>query len=285
MRKDPVSGTTSRPAGAAFECENLCVDVPASGGSRRILEDLTFSVREGEVLSVIGTSGAGKTTLMRVLGGLAQATDVAAVQAYGQPVQGPPPQVLMVFQDYASSLLPWRTVRRNVALGLEAQFRGRELRERVDEALSLVGLEGRGDEYPWKLSGGMQQRVQIARALALRPSVLLMDEPFGALDAMTKTSMQDELLRLQGQTGATIVFITHDVEEAIYLGDRLVILGGIPGRILEVVPVNLPRPRDQIETREHPEFLRLRHAAYKSVLDRKSQLGAVPVDAAQDGVA
>ena len=262
----------------AFECVNLSVDVPGSKQSRRILNDLSFSIRQGEIISVIGTSGAGKTTLMRVLGGLLPATPDSTVLAAGKPIKGPPPRVLMVFQDYASSLLPWRTVKRNVALGLETQMRGRELDERIDEALSLVGLQDRAHEYPWKLSGGMQQRVQIARALALRPACLLMDEPFGALDAMTKSGLQDELLRLQAQTGATIIFITHDVEEAIYLGDRVIVLGGIPGRIEKILDVDLPRPRDQIVTREDPEFLRLRHAAYESVLT--SEHG--PADSALD---
>lgn len=265
----------------AFECVNLSVEVAADKQTRRLLEDLTFSIRQGEIISVIGTSGAGKTTLMRVLGGLLPATDDSTVLAAGEPINGPPPRVLMVFQDYASSLLPWRTVKRNVALGLETSMRGRELDDRIDEALSLVGLQDRAHEYPWKLSGGMQQRVQIARALALRPACLLMDEPFGALDAMTKGGLQDELLRLQEQTGATIVFITHDVEEAIYLGDRVIVLGGIPGRIEQILDVDLPRPRDQIATRENPEFLRLRHAAYESVLT--SEQGSATATAAGPG--
>ena len=266
MTSTTVSHGSAESEPLAFECVNLSVDVPADKQSRRLLDDLTFSIRQGEIISVIGTSGAGKTTLMRVLGGLMPVTPDSTALAAGEPIKGPPPRVLMVFQDYANSLLPWRTVKKNVALGLETSLRGRELDERIDEALSLVGLQHRAGEYPWKLSGGMQQRVQIARALALRPACLLMDEPFGALDAMTKSGLQDELLRLQEQTGATIVFITHDVEEAIYLGDRVIVLGGIPGHIEHILDVNLPRPRDQITTRENPEFLRLRHAAYESVL-------------------
>ncbi|WP_208322005.1 ABC transporter ATP-binding protein [Paramicrobacterium chengjingii] len=256
----------------AFSCRNLSVEVSTKVGVKRLLDPIDFSVRKGEILSIIGTSGAGKTTLLRALGGLIPTTRESEARAAGVPIQGPPDRVLMVFQDYASSLLPWRTIRKNVALGLETQYRGKELQDRVESALNLVGLQDRGDEYPWRLSGGMQQRVQIARALAMEPSVLLMDEPFGALDAITKSSLQDELLRVHEQTGATIIFITHDVEEAVYLGDRVLALGGIPGRVIEIFDVDLPRPRHQIKTKEMPEFLRLRHRAYESVVEAELRL-------------
>lgn len=268
----PQLSESTTPTDLAFSCRNLSVEVQTKAGPKRLLDPIDFSVRKGEILSIIGTSGAGKTTLLRVLGGLLPYTTESDVLAAGVPIQGPPDRVLMVFQDYASSLLPWRTIRRNVALGLETQYRGSELTDRVDAALDLVGLKKRADEYPWRLSGGMQQRVQIARALAMEPSVLLMDEPFGALDAITKSSLQDELLRVQEQTGATVIFITHDVEEAVYLGDRVLALGGIPGRIIEVLDVDLPRPRHQIETKEMPEFLRLRHRAYESVVEAELRL-------------
>jgi len=256
----------------AFSCRSLSVEVSTKSGPKRLLAPLDFSVKKGEILSIIGTSGAGKTTLLRVLGGLVPPMPDSEVLAAGVPIQGPPDRVLMVFQDYASSLLPWRTIRKNVALGLETQYHGEELRDRVDAALDLVGLKARGDEYPWRLSGGMQQRVQIARALAMEPAVLLMDEPFGALDAITKSSLQDELLKVHEQTGATIIFITHDVEEAVYLGDRVLALGGVPGKIIEVLDVDLPRPRSQIMTKEMPEFLRLRHRAYESVVEAELRL-------------
>ncbi len=256
----------------AYSVADLAVEVATKDGPKRLIDRLDFDVRRGEILSIIGTSGAGKTTLLRVLGGLIEPTADSTVLAGGRPIQGPPDRVLMVFQDYASSLLPWRTVRRNVALGLETKYRGKDLSERVDDALDLVGLVKRADEYPWRLSGGMQQRVQIARALAMEPEVLLMDEPFGALDAITKTSLQDELLRVQEQTGATIIFITHDVEEAVYLGDRVMALGGIPGRIVDTFEVDLPRPRHQIQTKEMPEFLRLRHQAYECVVEAELRL-------------
>jgi NitT/TauT family transport system ATP-binding protein len=157
-----------------------------------------------------------------------------------------------VFRDYANALLRWRTVASNVAFGIERKLPRGECADRVKDALSLVGLSGRAHDYPWQLSGGMQQRVQIARALALRPAVMLMDEPFAALDAMTKAGLQDELLRVRDRTGTSFVFITHDIEEAVYLGDRVAVLNGSLGRIKHIVTIDLPSPRDQILTRQLP---------------------------------
>ncbi|WP_347038037.1 ABC transporter ATP-binding protein [Glutamicibacter halophytocola] len=270
MPMQSTEAATKEPL--AYSAKSLSVEVSTKSGPKRLIDRLDFTIRKGEILSIIGTSGAGKTTLLRVLGGLIPATKDSEVLAAGKEIQGPPERVLMVFQDYSSSLLPWRTVRRNVALGLETTYKGKELEGKVNTALDLVGLRKRADEYPWQLSGGMQQRVQIARALAMEPSVLLMDEPFGALDAITKTSLQDELLQVQEKTGATIIFITHDVEEAVYLGDRVLALGGVPGRIVEIFDVNLPRPRHQIQTKEMPEFLHLRHQAYESVVEAELRL-------------
>ena len=223
-------------------CEDVGVTLPGAAGPVEILRDVRFSVRAGEFVSILGTSGSGKTTLLRVLGGLL-AANAGSVRCQGKQVNGPVAGAVTVFQDYTNSLLPWRTVRRNVALGIEAALDRTERDKRVDEALRMVGLADRSDEYPWRLSGGMQQRVQIARALAMRPRVLLMDEPFGALDAMTKATLQDQLQRVQELTGTTVVFVTHDVEEAVYLSDRVLVMGPAPGRILAQVPVPLPRPR------------------------------------------
>jgi NitT/TauT family transport system ATP-binding protein len=172
---------------------------------------------------------------------------------------------VIVFQDYGNALLQWRTVAGNVAFGIERNLTRAECADRVNDALSLVGLLQRADDYPWQLSGGMQQRVQIARALALRPAVMLMDEPFAALDAMTKAGLQDELLRLRDRTRTSFVFITHDIEEAIYLGDRVAVLHGSPGRIDEVIAIELPNPRDQIMTRQLPEFLNYRYRLHKAI--------------------
>ena len=183
----------------------------------------------------------------------------------GETLHAPPAGVVMVFQDYGNALLPWRTVARNAALGLEGRIGRDERRSRVADALRMVGLEDRGSEYPWRLSGGMAQRVQIARALALEPKVLLMDEPFGALDAITKAALQDVLLNVQRQTDTTIVFITHDLDEAIYLSDRVLVMTGTPGAITLDVDTEIPRPRDQLATRELPQYLRVRHLLGQSL--------------------
>jgi NitT/TauT family transport system ATP-binding protein len=246
-----------------ISCDDLSVTLPGANGPVRVLDGVRLSVREGEFVTVLGVSGAGKTTLLRVLGGLQQASG-GTVSCDGAAVSGPPDGVVMVFQDYTHSLLPWRTVRRNVALGIERLDRS-ERDGRVDEALAMVGLADRDDEYPWRLSGGMQQRVQIARALAMRPRALLMDEPFGALDAMTRASLQDQLLHVRELTGTTIVFVTHDVEEAVYLSDRLVVLHGSPAAIGLTLDVPLPRPRDQVTTKERPDYLDLRHQVYEAL--------------------
>ena len=243
----------------AYELRDVSVELNISSGRLSVLENIDFSMKQGEIVGIVGRSGTGKTTLLRVLGGLLSATR-GAVRVYGAPIAGPPETVVTVFQDYGNAILPWRTVAKNVALGLEGRFSRREREERVDEALRMVGLDKRRGEYPWRLSGGMQQRVQIARALAMRPKVLLMDEPFGALDALTKASLQDELLRLKEQTGATILFITHDMDEAVYLSDRVFVIAGTPGRLTLQYDVDLARPRHQIETRELPEYLAARHA-------------------------
>ncbi len=253
--------------GPACECRGVSVELDSSEGPRRILAGVDLRVGTGEFVTVMGRSGTGKTTLLRVLGGLLAPTPDSDVRFEGRPVDGPPDGVVFVFQNYAASLLPWRTVERNVALGLEGRLAKAEMRERVAEALAMVGLADRAKDYPWRLSGGMQQRVQLARALAVRPSTLLMDEPFGALDAMTKGTLQDELQRVQERTGATIVFVTHDIDEAVYLSDRIVVLEGSPASNGEEIQVDLPRPRDQLTTKERPEFLRARRAVYDAIVD------------------
>jgi NitT/TauT family transport system ATP-binding protein len=251
----------------ACACRGLDVVLDAGEGPRRILAGVDLEVGEGEVVSVMGRSGTGKTTLLRVLGGLLAPTPASTVVFHGAPVTGPPEGVVFVFQNYAASLLPWRTIERNVALGVEGKVPKAEIRRRVAEALGMVGLADRSGDYPWQLSGGMQQRVQLARALAMNPSALLMDEPFGALDALTKGSLQDQLQLVQGRTGATVVFVTHDIDEAVYLSDRIVVLEGSPATIHHEIPVDLPRPRDQLATKELPEFLRLRRAVYDAIVD------------------
>ena len=247
-----------------FSCDGVSVVLPHALGDRKILDDITFDVRRGEVFTIVGPSGTGKTTLIRVLGGLTPAT-AGSVRINGRLLTGPPEEVVIVFQDYSHALLQWRTVARNVAFGLEGRVPTAEIEERVRGALRLVRLEKNADDYPWQLSGGMQQRVQIARALAVRPSVLLMDEPFAALDAMTKAALQDELHRVRDETGASIIFVTHDIEEATYLGDRIAVITGSPGRITRTFDVDLPRPRDQIATRQLQAFLDFRYAVHQAI--------------------
>jgi NitT/TauT family transport system ATP-binding protein len=242
----------------AFRCEGAEVALAGASGSKLVLQGIDLQVARGEFLCLVGGSGTGKTTLLRTLGGFCAPTG-GAVLYEGRAFSGPPEGVVTVFQDYGNALLPWRTVRGNVALGIEERVRGEERDQRIDAALTLVGLEHAQAEYPAKLSGGMQQRLQIARALALQPKVLLMDEPFGALDAMTKAKLQDQLRGIQARTGATVVFITHDVDEAVYLGDRVVLLAGPPGRIASEVRPALPQDRNQISTKEMPEYLHARH--------------------------
>jgi NitT/TauT family transport system ATP-binding protein len=247
-----------------FTAEGVGLELWHKGQRRRIVEGIDLDIRRGEFFTIVGASGTGKTTLLRILGGLQPATS-GSVSFRGRRVTEPPEGVVVVFQDYSHALLQWRSVARNVALGLEGRLDGASRDERVREALQMVGLEQNAGDHPWQLSGGMQQRVQIARALALRPEAMLMDEPFGALDAMTKAALQDEVLRLHARTGTSFVFITHDIEEAVYLGDRVAVLGGPPGRVHTVIDVALPRPRDQIETRQMPEFLRSRLAVHAAI--------------------
>ncbi len=231
---------------------------------RTILAQMSFEVAAGEFLCLVGPSGCGKTTLLRVLAGLAR-PDAGQVLVDGVAISGPSRDRAIVFQDYSRALLPWRTVAGNVALGLEGAHGGdaaRAIEARVAELLQTMSLAHVARHYPRQLSGGMQQRVQIARCLAQAPRLLLMDEPFGALDALTRQSLQDEVARLARAEGKTVVFITHDLEEAIYLGDRVIALAANPGRIEAEVAVEIPRPRHQLETREDARFLALRHQLF-----------------------
>ncbi|HEX4113237.1 MAG TPA: ABC transporter ATP-binding protein [Stellaceae bacterium] len=227
-----------------------------------ILQDISLSVREGEFLCVVGASGCGKTTLLRLIAGLLPVSR-GELRFHGNTVTGPGQDRAIVFQDYSRALLPWRTIAGNVALALEA--RGTPRRERaaiVERRLRQVGLWDWRDRFPGQLSGGMQQRLQIARCLAQEPDLLLMDEPFGALDAMTRQVLQDEVTRLSQESGTTVVFVTHDLEEAIYLGDRVVAMESRPGRIATSVEIDLPRPRHQLTTREDRRFLAYRHQLF-----------------------
>jgi NitT/TauT family transport system ATP-binding protein len=225
------------------------------------LQDISFRAQRRELLCVIGASGCGKSTLIRILAGLDEPTD-GAVLLDGKPVRGPGPDRGMVFQGY--TLFPWRTVLQNVMFGLEVSGKGRAAaEEEAQEWVEIVGLRRFANAYPHQLSGGMKQRVAIARALANKPRILLMDEPFAALDAQTRAQMQGYLLELWKQIDITIVFVTHDLEEAVYLADRIVVLGANPGHVQEIVEVPVPRPRSReqmisplfIATKKHLESL------------------------------
>lgn len=231
-------------------------------GGKTIIENLDLEVRPGEFLCIVGASGCGKTTALRLAAGLYGPTS-GAVTFDGEPITGPRREVAIVFQDYGKALLPWRTAAGNISLALEAsRVPARERSSRIEALLRKVGLPGHADKYPTEMSGGMQQRLQIARCLAQEPTTLLMDEPFGALDAMTRQGLQDEVLSLTQTSQTTVIFVTHDLDEAIYLGDRVIGLLPHPGRIGIELDVDLPRPRDQLATREHPEFLRLRRRLF-----------------------
>ena len=252
----------SRQTAVSVRNVSLCFGGAGTGG-RTILDKIDLDVLEGEFLCVVGASGSGKTSLLRILAGLLKPTEGAAY-FYSEPIRGPARERAIVFQDYSKALLPWRTVKANIALGLEARKLPREAqRPIIDELLARMGLEHASDQYPAQLSGGMQQRVQIARCLAQEPRILLMDEPFGALDALTRQALQDEISFLATERKITIVFITHDLEEAIYLGDRVVVLGGSPATVAETVKVDLPRPRHQLTTREDARFLAHRHHLFR----------------------
>ena len=235
-------------------------------GGREILSPTSFEVARGEFVCIIGPSGCGKTTLLRAAAGFLQPSGGAALR-HGKRITGPSREVAFVFQDYGRALLPWRTVAGNISLALEAAGVPAQQRpDRIAKVLDTVGLGAHATKFPAQLSGGMQQRVQIARCLAQEPELMMMDEPFGALDAMTRESLQDEVSRLVRSTGLTVLFVTHDLEEAIYLSDRVIALRANPTAdkpsLAAMVEVKIPRPRDQLLTKENPEFLRLRRELY-----------------------
>jgi NitT/TauT family transport system ATP-binding protein len=253
----------------SYECLNLRAEVGSRRKAQRlVLDGVSFEVGAGEFVSIMGRSGVGKTTLLRILAGLHEPSGDSVVRFGGEAVAGPPEGVSIVFQDYASSLLPWRSVGRNVELPLEGRLSKADRQVRVAEALEMVGLADRSDSQPFELSGGMQQRVQLARALVSRPAALLMDEPFGALDALTKAELEDQLLAIFAATGTTVVFVTHDIEEAVYLSDRVLVLDGTPAQIVAEIPVESPRPRTQMHTRESAEFLRARHRVHEVIFGK-----------------
>ncbi len=287
--RDRFARMQQRPV--VLEVKNLCKEFESRGGSVTALDDINFKTRQREFICVIGPSGCGKSTLIRILAGLETPT-AGQMLLDGRPVSGPGPDRGMVFQGY--TLFPWRTVRQNVMFGLEVAGRSRaNAEEEARHWIDLVGLSKFEKAYPHQLSGGMKQRVAIARALANQPRILLMDEPFGALDAQTRGRMQSYLLEIWQNIDITILFITHDLDEAIYLADRIVVLKAHPGEIAEVIEVPVPQPRhpDQFLS---PEFLatklRLEQLIHPPVAEEESNDDAlnmmrmVPKDSAVESV-
>ena len=228
-----------------------------SYGDTQAIADLDFTVAERELVSVVGPSGCGKTTLLKCVAGLLEPTS-------GEVVLEGDRVMALVFQEYSRSLMPWLSVRKNVALPLRHKDKGERARL-VDEAVDAVGLTDHLDRYPWQLSGGMQQRVAIARALAYQPQILLMDEPFASVDAQTRADLEDLILEVRERYHVTVVFVTHDIDESVYLSDRIVVLSPSPTTVKEILDVHLPRPRDQVETKELPDFAHLRAHVYRLI--------------------
>jgi NitT/TauT family transport system ATP-binding protein len=223
-----------------------------------VAANISFDVKAGEIVSVVGPSGCGKTTLLKALAGLIRPTG-GTIRFQGKVVQGVPDRLAIVFQEYGRSLLPWTTVNGNIELPLRYQsIPSDERRRRVAESLQAVDLSGFGERYPWQLSGGMQQRVAIARALAYQPKLLLMDEPFASVDAQTRADLEDLVATLRDRFGITMVLVTHDIDESVYLSDRVIVLSRSPSTVLAQVDIELPRPRDQIKTKAMQQFVEKR---------------------------
>jgi NitT/TauT family transport system ATP-binding protein len=256
-----------------LEITNVGKTYGTGAKATRAIANISLTVADGEFVCVVGPSGCGKTTLLKCVAGLLRPSH-GEVSLRGKPVTRPPEEMALVFQEYSRSLMPWMSVENNVLLPLRHRQLGRrERRKLVAESLEAVGLDAFANRYPWQLSGGMQQRVAIARALAYQPSILLMDEPFASVDAQTRGDLEDLTLRVRDEYGITILFVTHDIDESVYLADRIVVLTHAPTEVKEIVRVDLPLPRDQIETKELPGFAHLRAHVYR-LIKREQQPAA-----------
>jgi NitT/TauT family transport system ATP-binding protein len=257
MKPESAAVETSPARTPLISVKGLVKRYGTAGTDRLVLDDVNLDVHQGQFLCIVGPSGAGKTTLLRCMSGLLAPTAGETVMA-GVTVTKPPPSLAVVFQDYSRSLMPWMSVRKNVELPLlSKKIPKGERHKRADEALEAVGLGASRGRYPMQLSGGMQQRVAIARALAYRPDALLMDEPFASVDAQTRADLEDLTLSVRERFGMTVILVTHDIDEAVYLGDEVVVLSGSPTRVRERIAVDLG-PRDQLATKSLPEFTTLR---------------------------
>jgi NitT/TauT family transport system ATP-binding protein len=246
-----------------------------ASGSPPALDEVTFAIGRGEFVSIVGPSGSGKTTLLRCIAGLQPPTG-GEVRLGGHVVRDVPRELAIVFQDYGRSLFPWMRVRENVEMPLRhLKLPEIERRERIESALAEVGLTDARDMFPWQLSGGMQQRVAIARAVAYRPEILLMDEPFASVDAQTRADLQDMVLEVWRAHRSTVLFVTHDIDESVYLSDRVIVLSRPPARVAAEIRIDLPRPRDQIETKASPAFVEQRAGVARLI--RRPRDGSAPL--------
>jgi NitT/TauT family transport system ATP-binding protein len=253
----------------ALDVTGLAKTYRSPGRDVEAVRDLTFQIRRGELVCIVGPSGAGKTTLLRCIAGLLDVSG-GQIRLDGSTVTEPPAGMAVVFQEYGRSLFPWLTVGKNVELPLKEKGLAKAVRAaRVSEALDAVGLRDSADAHPWQLSGGMQQRVAIARAIAYEPSVLLMDEPFAAVDAQTRADLEDLVRTLWQRLGVTVLFVTHDIDESVYLGQRVLVLSNRPTVVLEDVRVDLPDERDQLGTRSSSQFTEIRTHVYELVQSAK----------------
>lgn len=263
---DTVShGRTLPPEETLLSVRALKKVYHTDGGDIEAVRDLTFDLGKNELTCLVGPSGSGKTTLLKCTAGLLAPTS-GEIVLDGKTITGPPKKMAVVFQEYGRSLFPWLRVAQNVELPLKHAGVDKARRtELVDEALHNVGLDHVPRSYPWQLSGGMQQRVAIARAIAYQPEVLLMDEPFAAVDAQTRADLEDLVRKVRRELGISVLFVTHDIDESVYLGNRVIMLSSSPTVVQEDLIVDLPDERDQLETRALPRFTELRHHVYEQI--------------------
>jgi NitT/TauT family transport system ATP-binding protein len=257
-----------------LEVQHLRFAYGTGPSSALAIDDVSFALAAGDFVSIVGPSGSGKTTLLRCISGL-HPPSAGEVRLHGDIVSAVPTELAIVFQDYGRSLFPWLSVHDNVDMPLRRLGLNQDERaSRISSALTEVGLAEAARKYPWQLSGGMQQRVAIARAIAYRPSILLMDEPFASVDAQTRSDLQDTTLDIWRAHGSTVLFVTHDIDEAVYLSDRVVVLSQPPARVEAEIAIDLPRPRDQIETPSSSRFVDLRHEVARLI--RRPRRGLTP---------